>query len=117
MIPMEGPKKRFVEKNLDLMNHLLNCSICAQPIEPTSMAQYPNVVCQTCNSKAVNEQGNRPSHSSINDFGDNPVYINGQKCWRRYRFGGHIAMLDTMNCSTLEEFYMLQKLVSKGPSE
>jgi hypothetical protein len=39
------------------------------------------------------------------DHGENPVFIDGIKCWRRYRFGGHIALRDTFDCESLQEFY------------
>ena len=36
--------------------------------------------------------------------GDNPVFIDGKKCRRCFRFGT-VGMYDPYNCPTLEEFH------------
>ncbi len=97
------------------------CSICGSQLSNEDFAlNYPNFVCDECNSTAVNAEGETPWHGwppdkepeskpgeiqMAPDHGENPIYINGIKCWRRYRFGGHIAFRDTFDCDTLGEFY------------
>jgi hypothetical protein len=97
------------------------CGICGDQLPDGEFAlNYPNFVCEECNSTAVNEDGETPWHGwppgekpesepgviqMVPDRGENPVYINGIKCWRRYRFGGHIAFRDPFDCDTLKEFY------------
>ncbi len=38
----------------------------------------------------------------------NPVFVDGRQCWRRYRFGGWVTMLDPFGCGSLKEFYARQ---------
>jgi len=101
------------------------CSICNTKLA-NSDEDYPNLVCEKCDKKAVSENniptkyaGDDPLFKKVankiwtdenklllpDDNGDNPVYIGGKKCWRRYRFGGWVTMYDPDNFSTLEEFF------------
>ncbi len=96
----------------------MNCSICSgkhdYPEKFTGM--YPNLVCRQCDSRAINAHGDKAQHHgcyydggkvvvSTIDNGDNPVYIEGIKCWRRYRFGGYVTMRDDFGCADIMEFY------------
>lgn len=84
----------------------LVCSICGEDLpNPDFARNYPNFVCRKCDERAVNEFGESPRHESRIDDGDNPVFIDGQKCWRRYRYGGYVTMKDESDCATLAEFY------------
>lgn len=81
------------------------CALCEEPLEdPDLAASYPNLVCRTCDQRAVNLQGKTPAHFSMLDDGDNPVMIDGLKCWRSYRFSTWVTMRDSFDCQTLDEF-------------
>lgn len=95
------------------------CPICGGDGGGTS-GSYPNVVCEECDERAVNQDGEEPWHGwppsekpesdddviqMPPDDGENPVFIDGQKCWRRYRFGGWVTMMDEHDCDSLKEFY------------
>jgi hypothetical protein len=84
----------------------LVCSICGKDLpNPAFASNYPNFVCSECCKRAVNSRGEPPEHQSLYDGGDNPIFIDGRKCWRRYQFGGFITMLDNLDCHDIGEFY------------
>ena len=97
----------------------MSCPICGGE-DGGNHPTYPNLVCEECDRRAVNAEGDEPwygwrpenepdSEDGVikvpPDQGENPVYIDGQKCWRRYRFGGWVTMLDKDDCGSIEEFY------------
>ncbi|NIC00901.1 hypothetical protein [Halobacterium sp. R2-5] len=103
------------------------CAICGTPQSDAIglPVRYANPVCKECDALAVNEEGSEPwegyppserpetDDSVIHlepDHGENPVYIAGVKCWRRYRFGGWITRRDAYDCSSLEEFREYHRL-------
>lgn len=104
---------------IEAYNRHMGCPLCGQA-EPDDDSTYPNQVCDDCDARAVNEAGERPWHGwppgeepdaaegvirMPSDRGENPVFIDGEKCWRRYRFGGWVTMKDDHDCDSLEEFY------------
>ena len=104
------------------------CANCGNPFEshtPEFASGYANLVCEACDSRARTAADEQPAHGAeyvdeelvhegddgttvINpgpDAGDNPVYIDGNRCWRRYRFGGWVTRLDEHGCDSLAEFH------------
>ena len=95
------------------MSEAVFCAICRADLSADYgtdfAATYPGLVCLSCEAKALNAVGRVPEHNSAGDDGDNPVFIERQRCWRRYRFGGFVTMRDPDNCESLGEFYRRQQ--------
>lgn len=105
---------------------LLYCSICGATADQVNLPTgYSNPVCKQCDNLAVNESGDAPWHGyppgewpetedgvivSPPDRGENPVFIAGAKCWRRYRFGGWITRRDAFDCQDLREFHYYHRV-------
>lgn len=84
----------------------VKCSIYSSIISDEFAFNFPNAVCRECDARAVNEYGEPPQHIWLGDYGDNPIFIDGKKCWRKYAdIFGYFTMLDDMDCESLEEFY------------
>lgn len=110
------------------------CGLCGKPLRENA-GPYPGLVCEGCDQRALNARGQPALHCNstpeaierakeiikahrekgdhidcvdFGDGGDNPVFIDGKKCWRRYRFGGWVTMIDCFDCETLETFCQKQ---------
>ncbi|WP_135830778.1 macro domain-containing protein [Halorussus halobius] len=75
------------------------CSICGDTFNGIPHATYANPVCDDCDSRAVSEPG-VPARQ-----GDNPVFIDGIRCFRRYKMGGWLSQRDALGCDDYDEFY------------
>jgi len=83
------------------------CHICNQPHDDQESGENYNnlLICNKCAERAVNSLGDSPYYDYRSESGDNPVFIDGKKCWRRYKFGGFITLFDEYDCSSEKEFY------------
>ena len=75
------------------------CSICGDRFDHLLSTTYANPICDDCDTRAVTEPG-VPARK-----GDNPVFIDGIRCFRRYKMGGWLSQRDTLGCDDYEDFY------------
>ena len=88
------------------------CPICGEDLaddfDVDFAAGYPGLVCRLCDGRSLNVEG-QPARSegtgAYGEDGDNPVFVDAVKCWRRYRFGGWVTMVDPYDSESLEAFY------------
>jgi|GEM_PF-263304 len=85
------------------------CSICGDAVDAPAAATVPNPVCRRCDRQAQTADAEPAAEA----FEPNPVFIDGQKCWREYTisptqetasepFANHLTMRDALGCETLE---------------
>ena len=75
------------------------CSICGDRFDHLLSTTYANPICDDCDTRAVTEPG-VPARK-----GDNPVFIDGIRCFRRYKMGGWLSQRDTLGCDDYDDFY------------
>lgn len=103
------------------------CALCGQKFESYGSAfasRFNHLVCRQCDDQAVTEDAKEPEYGNEYfdeetvieeseemvkirmppDDGDNPVFIDGEKCWRWYRFGGFVTLRDVHSSESLGEF-------------
>jgi len=93
------------------------CAICGRATE-FGGESYPHFVCETCDSRALAVHGGAPAVDPTSDAGENPVFIDGRQCWRRYRFGGWRTMSGPDRVDSIDAYYekhMDPKLVQAPP--
>jgi hypothetical protein len=72
------------------------CPTCGNDFECDP--DHPGRVCEKCDELATGASGSKPVVDPSYDRGENPVFILGQRCYRRYRFGGWATMVDQCDC-------------------
>ena len=77
------------------------CSICGR--EPVG-DYLPRLLCPRCDAMALNDAARPARGAADGSRGDNPVFVGGKQCWRRYALGGWETMLDLDNCRDYYEF-------------
>lgn len=92
------------------------CGICGKRVGASSALPYTGLVCWDCDGRALDRNGQQAQYSSANKIGEtsslandfdgpNPVFIDGIRCWRRYRLGGHVTMRDLVEADSEREWY------------
>jgi hypothetical protein len=70
------------------------------------LSEYFMPLCTDCERRAVNREGSLPRLDSPNETGDNPVWVDGYQCYRRYHLGGFRTIFDPdQSCRSYVEFY------------
>jgi hypothetical protein len=87
------------------------CGVCGrQPVSD----ELPRMVCRRCDALALNSAGRPPQARPDATDGDNPIYIDGKQCWRRYSVDGWATMLDPDNCRDYFQFCKLNGIPAEG---
>jgi len=84
-----------------------SCLICGVML-PEGLGDYRRAICERCDERSLSSADETPLTASAEDAGNNPVFVDGQKCWRPYCFGGWVTMRDPWSCESLEELYKRQ---------
>lgn len=88
------------------------CAVCNRSLA-APFCQYANAICPDCGIRALTREGLKPVRNTSQDE-TVPVYVDGHKCWRQWRYATYVLMRDVYDSESRVQFYTRVDLDLQG---